>query len=36
MDFIHQQSDKNKNQGICYKIDTEIYPVMSLTVLIDI
>ena len=36
MDIIYQQSDENTNQGICYKIDTEIYPVMLLTFLISI
>ena len=36
MDIIHQQSDKNTSQGIFYKMDTEIYPVMLLTFFIDI
>ena len=36
MAIIHQHSDKNTNQGIRYKVDTKIYPVMLLTFLIDI
>ena len=36
MDIIHQQSEEDKNQVICYKVDTDIYPVMLLTFLIDI
>ena len=36
MAVIHRQSDENENQGIRLKVDTEIYPVMSLTFIIDI
>ena len=36
MAVIRQKSEKNDNQGICYKLDTEIYKFMSLTFLIDI
>ena len=35
MAIIHRQSDENTNQGIGYKVDTEIYPVMLWTFLID-
>ena len=35
MAIIHRQLDKNKNQGIGLKVDTEIYPVMLLIFLID-
>ena len=35
MTIINWQSDKNKNQDICYRLDTEIYPVMLLNFLID-
>ena len=36
MAAIHRQSDENENHGIRKKVDTEIYPVMSLAFLIDI
>ena len=36
MAIIHRQSDENTNQGIRQKVDTEIYPGMLLTFLIDI
>ena len=36
MAIIHGQLDENKNQGIRYKVDIEIYPVMILTFLIYI
>ena len=36
MAVIHRRSDENENQGIRLKVDTEIYPVTSLTFIIDI
>ena len=36
MTIIHRQSDDNTNQGIGWKVDTEIYQVMLLTFIIDI
>ena len=36
MGIIHWKSDENKNQGFRLKLDTDFYPMMIMTFLIDI